>query len=95
MSGRQSAEERKAQIVAEAGHLGAVTIATNMAGRGTDIQLGGNREMMLAESLASIDDDHERARQTEKIEAEIAHTSSSWKEEISKTTRSCPVRLST
>jgi preprotein translocase subunit SecA len=40
--------EREAQIVAEAGRPGGVTIATNMAGRGTDIVLGGNREMELA-----------------------------------------------
>ena len=37
--------EQEAQIIADAGKLGAVTIATNMAGRGTDIQLGGNVEM--------------------------------------------------
>lgn len=41
--------EKEAQIVAEAGRPGAVTIATNMAGRGTDIVLGGNLEMELAE----------------------------------------------
>ncbi|MAC81037.1 MAG: preprotein translocase subunit SecA [Rhodobacteraceae bacterium] len=44
--------EQEAQIVAEAGHLGAVTIATNMAGRGTDIQLGGNVEMKVLAALA-------------------------------------------
>lgn len=44
--------EREAQIVAEAGRFGAVTIATNMAGRGTDIQLGGNVEMKVLEALA-------------------------------------------
>jgi len=44
--------EREAQIVADAGKLGAVTIATNMAGRGTDIQLGGNVEMQVLEALA-------------------------------------------
>ncbi|MCL6285188.1 preprotein translocase subunit SecA [Ruegeria sp. 2012CJ41-6] len=44
--------EKEAQIVAEAGHLGAVTIATNMAGRGTDIQLGGNVEMKVLAALA-------------------------------------------
>ncbi|PHS22646.1 MAG: preprotein translocase subunit SecA [Robiginitomaculum sp.] len=41
--------EQEAQIVAQAGAPGAVTIATNMAGRGTDIQLGGNVEMLLSE----------------------------------------------
>ncbi len=39
--------EQEAQIVADAGKLGAVTIATNMAGRGTDIQLGGNVELKV------------------------------------------------
>ena len=43
--------EQEAQIVAEAGHSGAVTIATNMAGRGTDIQLGGNVEMKVLKAL--------------------------------------------
>ena len=42
--------EQEAQIVAQAGRPGAVTIATNMAGRGTDIKLGGNEEMMLEEA---------------------------------------------
>lgn len=44
--------EQEARIVAEAGRFGAVTIATNMAGRGTDIQLGGNVEMRVLEALA-------------------------------------------
>src|SRR5690606_770288 len=43
--------EREAEIVAQAGRLGAVTIATNMAGRGTDIILGGNPEHMAWEEL--------------------------------------------
>ncbi len=47
--------EREAQIIAEAGVPGAVTIATNMAGRGTDIQLGGNIEMRIADWLAERD----------------------------------------
>ena len=46
--------EKEAQIVGEAGKFGAVTIATNMAGRGTDIQLGGNVEMRV---LAALTDD--------------------------------------
>ncbi|MBY6056368.1 preprotein translocase subunit SecA [Leisingera daeponensis] len=45
--------EQEAQIVADAGRFGAVTIATNMAGRGTDIQLGGNVEMKVLEALAA------------------------------------------
>jgi preprotein translocase subunit SecA len=44
--------EREAQIVAQAGRQGAVTVATNMAGRGTDIMLGGNPEFMAASELA-------------------------------------------
>ncbi|MBN2907356.1 MAG: preprotein translocase subunit SecA [Rhodobacteraceae bacterium] len=63
--------EQEAKIVAEAGRLGAVTIATNMAGRGTDIQLGGNVEMKVMEALAADPDAHPdqiRAR----IEAEHA-----------------------
>ncbi len=45
--------EQEAQIIADAGKWGAVTIATNMAGRGTDIQLGGNVEMKVLETLAA------------------------------------------
>ncbi len=45
--------EQEAQIVGDAGKLGAVTIATNMAGRGTDIKLGGNVEMKVMEALAA------------------------------------------
>ena len=43
--------EKEAEIVAQAGKLGAVTVATNMAGRGTDIQLGGNAEFMAKSEL--------------------------------------------
>ncbi|MBB4627572.1 preprotein translocase subunit SecA [Paracoccus denitrificans] len=63
--------EQEAKIVADAGKLGAVTIATNMAGRGTDIQLGGNVEMKVMEALAAdpeANPDEVRAR----IEAEHA-----------------------
>ncbi len=63
--------EKEAQIVADAGKLGAVTIATNMAGRGTDIQLGGNVEMRVLEAIAAdpeLDPDETRSR----IEAEVA-----------------------
>jgi preprotein translocase subunit SecA len=48
--------EQEAQIVADAGKLGAVTIATNMAGRGTDIKLGGNVEMKAMEAIAANPD---------------------------------------
>ncbi|MBL8561593.1 MAG: preprotein translocase subunit SecA [Gemmobacter sp.] len=50
--------EQEAQIVADAGRLGAVTIATNMAGRGTDIKLGGNVEFKVMEALAATPDAH-------------------------------------
>ena len=46
--------EQEAQIVAQAGHFGAVTIATNMAGRGTDIVLGGNAEYMAKNELRKL-----------------------------------------
>ncbi|TNF22396.1 MAG: preprotein translocase subunit SecA, partial [Rhodobacteraceae bacterium] len=48
--------EQEAQIVADAGKLGAVTIATNMAGRGTDIKLGGNVEFKVMEAIAAEPD---------------------------------------
>ncbi|WP_204112544.1 preprotein translocase subunit SecA [Shimia biformata] len=61
--------EQEAQIVADAGKLGAVTIATNMAGRGTDIKLGGNVEFKILEAIAADPEgDHEAIR--EKIESE-------------------------
>ncbi|MDP4822672.1 MAG: preprotein translocase subunit SecA [Aestuariivirgaceae bacterium] len=64
--------EQEAAIVAQAGVPGAVTIATNMAGRGTDIQLGGNAQMRIATELADVTDEAERAARIEKIRAEIA-----------------------
>jgi preprotein translocase subunit SecA len=63
--------EQEAQIVADAGKFGAVTIATNMAGRGTDIQLGGNVEMKVLEALAADPDAHPDEIRT-RIEAEHA-----------------------
>ncbi len=47
--------EQEAQIVAQAGQFGAVTIATNMAGRGTDIMLGGNAEFLAKNELRKLD----------------------------------------
>ena len=64
--------EQEAQIIAAAGVPGAVTIATNMAGRGTDIQLGGNFEMRAAEELADDLTPAKRKKAEEKIMAEIA-----------------------
>lgn len=60
--------EQEAQIVADAGKLGAVTIATNMAGRGTDIKLGGNVEFKIMEAIAEKPDADPEAIRTE-IEA--------------------------
>ncbi|WP_311031654.1 preprotein translocase subunit SecA [Mesorhizobium koreense] len=64
--------EREASIVAQAGRPGAVTIATNMAGRGTDIQLGGNADMRIAEELADMPEGPEREAAEEAIRADIA-----------------------
>ncbi|WP_045809403.1 preprotein translocase subunit SecA [Candidatus Neoehrlichia procyonis] len=52
--------EQEAYIIAQAGKPGAVTIATNMAGRGTDIQLGGNSEMLAKTELANISNKQEK-----------------------------------
>ena len=62
--------EKEAQIVADAGKFGAVTIATNMAGRGTDIQLGGNVEMRVLQALADDPEAHPDEVRAE-IEAEV------------------------
>lgn len=64
--------EREAAIVAEAGVYGAVTIATNMAGRGTDIQLGGNPEVALKKRLTGNETEEEIAKLKEEIKQEIA-----------------------
>ena len=63
--------EQEAQIVAQAGRPGAVTIATNMAGRGTDIQLGGNFEMTLKEETER-NPDADPKKLAEKVRAKIA-----------------------
>ncbi|MFZ1737861.1 preprotein translocase subunit SecA [Sphingorhabdus sp.] len=64
--------EREAHIVAQAGRLGTVTIATNMAGRGTDIQLGGNLEFRIEDELSELEDGPEKDAAIEAIKAEIA-----------------------
>jgi preprotein translocase subunit SecA len=63
--------EQEAHIVAQAGGRGAVTIATNMAGRGTDIQLGGNIDFRIADELAELEDGPKRNKAIEKIKAEV------------------------
>jgi preprotein translocase subunit SecA len=63
--------DQEAVIIAQAGVPGAVTIATNMAGRGTDIQLGGNLDMRSAQEAAPIEDEAKRAKKIKKIQAEI------------------------
>jgi preprotein translocase subunit SecA len=70
LNARQHALE--AHIIAQAGRPGAVTIATNMAGRGTDILLGGNLAFRLADEVAEDVSEDERQRQIAAIEAEVA-----------------------
>ncbi|MBB6357601.1 preprotein translocase subunit SecA [Aminobacter aganoensis] len=64
--------EREAAIVAQAGKPGAITIATNMAGRGTDIQLGGNADMRIAEELAGVPEGAERDAREKTIREDVA-----------------------
>ncbi len=64
--------EMEAHIVAQAGRLGAVTIATNMAGRGTDIQLGGNIEFRIEDELKDVPEGPERDAAIERIREEVA-----------------------
>jgi preprotein translocase subunit SecA len=64
--------EQEAHIVAQAGRLGSVTIATNMAGRGTDIQLGGNIEFRTEDELKDVPEGSERDAAIERIKAEVA-----------------------
>ncbi|MAZ02856.1 MAG: preprotein translocase subunit SecA [Sneathiella sp.] len=64
--------EQEAEIISQAGRVSAVTIATNMAGRGTDIKLGGNEEMMIAAKTGDMTDEAEITKVTAEIKAEIA-----------------------
>jgi len=64
--------EQEAHIVAQAGRIGAVTIATNMAGRGTDIQLGGNVEFRIEDELSEMEEGPEKDAAIAKITAEVA-----------------------
>jgi preprotein translocase subunit SecA len=63
--------EQEATIVAQAGAPGAVTIATNMAGRGTDIKLGGNVDMIIATQLANMPEGAEKQARIREITAEV------------------------
>jgi preprotein translocase subunit SecA len=63
--------EQEAFIIAQAGVPGAITIATNMAGRGTDIQLGGNPDMRIQQELGDIEPGTERDRAVARIRSEV------------------------
>ena len=65
--------EQEATIIAQAGRPGSVTIATNMAGRGTDIQLGGNVQMRIIEEASEFEDGPEKTRKIEQIKEAIAN----------------------
>jgi preprotein translocase subunit SecA len=66
--------EQEAYIVSQAGVPGAITIATNMAGRGTDIQLGGNADMRIRQELADIENQREREKsaRADDVRAQVA-----------------------
>ena len=63
--------EKEAQIVAQAGVPGAITIATNMAGRGTDIKLGGNVDMLIHQQLSHIENEDERLKQETALKEKV------------------------
>ena len=64
--------EQEASIISQAGVPGAVTIATNMAGRGTDIQLGGNLDMRIEQEAVEGESEAERAARVEKLTSDVA-----------------------
>jgi preprotein translocase subunit SecA len=74
--------EQEAYIIAQAGRPGQVTIATNMAGRGTDIQLGGNVEMQIRRELAAIKDDAERAMREPEIRSRLEKEVAAYREVV-------------
>ena len=63
--------EQEAYIIAQAGAPGSVTIATNMAGRGTDIQLGGNLDMLSREKLQNLGDEKEKEKVLSTVKTEV------------------------
>src|SRR6187455_883087 len=67
--------EQEAYIVSQAGVPGAITIATNMAGRGTDIQLGGNADMRIRQELNDIEDPRAREKdpRADEIRKQVTH----------------------
>lgn len=65
--------EEEAYIVAQAGRPGAVTIATNMAGRGTDIQLGGNADMRIAQEVKDDLAEDKKQKKIEEIRSQVAN----------------------
>ncbi|GBQ93344.1 preprotein translocase subunit SecA [Gluconobacter albidus] len=72
--------EKEAIIVAQAGAPGAITIATNMAGRGTDIKLGGNIEMLVKASIEHVEDEAQRTA----VEQDIRESIEEHHEEVHK-----------
>ncbi|MCO4824731.1 MAG: SEC-C domain-containing protein, partial [Amylibacter sp.] len=72
LNAKQDRAKTEALIVSEAGQLGAVTIATNMAGRGTDIQLGGNVDMQVLDAIEAAGDDADPVAIRETITASVA-----------------------
>ena len=64
--------EQEALIIAQAGAPGSVTIATNMAGRGTDIQLGGNIDMLIKQQTENVADESKHAEIEERLRKEVA-----------------------
>jgi preprotein translocase subunit SecA len=72
--------EQESQIIAQAGRPGAVTIATNMAGRGTDIKLGGNEEMRIADEIDDTMDEATKEKKIKAIKDEIAKDREAVKE---------------
>lgn len=63
--------ERESKIIAQAGVPGTVTIATNMAGRGTDIMLGGNADFLIKDMYTQVEDIEQRKEQQEKIKRKV------------------------
>ncbi|HLD95546.1 MAG TPA: preprotein translocase subunit SecA, partial [Alphaproteobacteria bacterium] len=72
--------EQESYIVALAGRLGGITVATNMAGRGTDIKLGGNAELQIELELKDIPEGEERLKKEAEIKAQVVKDEQTVKE---------------